>query len=125
MTEIMIKQNLPTFTSITHIKTSPTPQNSSCKEGFLVIFLSLVLALTLGLVLAYRLDWQSARACHTSWRGSPWLTTFRWVLGLFGPMGIVAMPALYRLFDMRHDINSKLKKYIVLSSEFVERLSPN
>lgn len=101
-----------------------SPQNTtSVKEGFILISCSLSLSIIIGVVVTYRLsidrDWnpsiENGEKCSAEWHSSFWLTLFRWTLGFFGPLGLLATPALIQFIRLRNRINRKLGVYIGLS----------
>lgn len=94
-----------------------------CKEGLVILILASSLSLSLGFVLTYRLNWKLEHSCYSSWRTSPWLTTFRWLWGYFGPLGILALPSIFKLLSLKREIKDRLRPFVVLSGLFVTAFS--
>ncbi len=93
-------------------------ETSVLKEVLSLIILSLLLSSTVGVVITYRLDQQqrsSPECAGGDWRTSLWLSTFRWTLAVFGPLGLVALPSIVQLCRLRRKLGSQLKSYLTLT----------
>jgi hypothetical protein len=103
------------------------------KDGVIVILFTVMVSLTVGLVLSFKFDnvdilvpatisreeamrtlrsgadFEEGSYCTSSWRGSLWLSCFRWSVGFLGPLLLLALPAGVQLARLRNRFNSSLR----------------